>query len=598
MMTGSRLLLAAQKYVDERFNDPDLLEGFNAAGVATMNQVAMEASKENKKTKEADAGNSKLEKTGVPASCTTGEKDARHSTRGGNSNQSSSPRKGVLDRKRSIGFAAPDDNKSPSPKRRKTTVGPAYPNSPHPHSGVAFRIKDEPDEMKSTIGMSELPSIDRFPPGLSSGQIIQERIQQQLNEIIEQRKTARFADEVGEGSGNAVTITQTMPKSILKNQASRPSPTPHLDPTVLRTAAIVGTSSAKLSYILSKVVAHEADEKIIIFFDSNNHAWYISECLELLNIPHLIYVRGLKTEVQSAYIDSFNNNPQVRVLLMDLVFGAHGLNLNAASMVLFVNPVCRPDIEAQAVKRAHRIGQKRQVLVETLVLKGTVEEAMLERAERMTRGEHKQARLLEDDEGIKSIIQNATILPLPEGEKTGQSRMVSLDARHQIFDRPDKGRSKKIEGIDKDELDAKPKRKNAKIKSRTAKADKSFLPAASNQNQGRSMLVEDVPAGNEAKAAAAAEGETGESTRQSDTARTGYQRSLIGDTASIMRGEALAMSVVTIEGRAGGTQQAAHEWSIRENGRRSLTGNGAQHAWDDFLSGRHEEERPSIFGGS
>jgi SNF2 family DNA or RNA helicase len=69
---------------------------------------------------------------------------------------------------------------------------------------------------------------------------------------------------------------------------------------------------------------------------------------------------------------------------MDLTQAAHGLNVCSASRVYFVNPVWTPAIEAQALKRAHRIGQMRPVYCETLILKGTLEEEMVKRRNSMT----------------------------------------------------------------------------------------------------------------------------------------------------------------------------------------------------------------------
>ena len=52
---------------------------------------------------------------------------------------------------------------------------------------------------------------------------------------------------------------------------------------------------------------------------------------------------------------------------------AHGLNVTAASRVFFLNACWQKTVERQAIKRAHRIGQTKEVFVETLVLKDTIE---------------------------------------------------------------------------------------------------------------------------------------------------------------------------------------------------------------------------------
>jgi len=109
------------------------------------------------------------------------------------------------------------------------------------------------------------------------------------------------------------------------------------------------------------------------------------------------------------------------------------LNLPAASRIYFLNPCFRPHIEAQAIKRAHRIGQTHAVHVETLVLKGTVEEKMLERSKRMTRAEHLDANHLEDDGGIKQIIQEAVPLPIQEVEQSAYGQMAPLETPQQMW---------------------------------------------------------------------------------------------------------------------------------------------------------------------
>ncbi|KAF1978088.1 hypothetical protein BU23DRAFT_595896 [Bimuria novae-zelandiae CBS 107.79] len=199
---------------------------------------------------------------------------------------------------------------------------------------------------------------------------------------------------------------------------------------------IIGTSSAKLSYLLTKVVHHAPTSKILIFYDGDNTAFYLAQALELLYINHRIYARTLDNATRAAYVAAFSADPSIRVLLIDVACGALGLNLNAANIVLIVNPINRPGIEAQAIKRAHRIGQTaKEVLVETLVLEGTMEEAIFKAAKRMTRQQHVQAKELEDDAGIVDIIQNARVLPVGEGEGEGVQKFARLEVPQRVFGR-------------------------------------------------------------------------------------------------------------------------------------------------------------------
>jgi SNF2 family DNA or RNA helicase len=245
------------------------------------------------------------------------------------------------------------------------------------------------------------------------------------------------------------TPTPQKPKPAEKSAASRPKKrrltladeTAQL-PTdsPLSNTRIVGTTSAKLTYLMEMVTKHQATDKILIFYDGDNAAYYLAQCLEALYINHRIYARQLDNTKRSEYVTLFNEDPDVRVLLIDVACGALGLNLNAASIVLIVNPINRPSVEAQAIKRAHRIGQTKEVLVETLVLEGTIEEAIFKRAQKMSRHEHLEAKTLEDDAGITKIIQNAKILPIAEGEASGRAQFALLNAPQQVFGRP--GREK------------------------------------------------------------------------------------------------------------------------------------------------------------
>ena len=245
-----------------------------------------------------------------------------------------------------------------------------------------------------------------------------------------------------------------------------------LEPTSpLRRSRIVGTASSKLSYLLAKIMMHQAEEKILIFYDGDNAAWYLAQCLELMHIKHLIYAKALSNERRSEYIVAFDEDVSIRVLLMDIRCGALGLNVNKASRVFFINPCCRPSIEAQAIKRAHRIGQNKPVVVETLILSGTIEESIFERSKAMSRTDHIEAKNLEDDSKIANIIKKARPIPLSSSSSL-VTQMAPMEPQ-QIFGRPGRDDGK-IKGIDSPE--STPKKKRTKS---TKKADPNAAPVSS-----------------------------------------------------------------------------------------------------------------------
>ncbi|EHL02697.1 putative Uncharacterized ATP-dependent helicase C23E6.02 [Glarea lozoyensis 74030] len=199
-------------------------------------------------------------------------------------------------------------------------------------------------------------------------------------------------------------------------------------------AKLVSTGSAKLSYLMDRILAHsQTTEKVLIFYESNNVAYYIGEALELLGIKHLFFAKTLKIKQRADHIVEFNADPECKVLIMDVSQAAFGLDLSSASRVYFINPILNPQIEAQAVKRAHRIGQSKPVYVETLVLKGSIEELILTRRKDMSPEEHKKCKSILDDDIIFDWIRNGRFLELPSSDIPGSDQMARLDSPQPLF---------------------------------------------------------------------------------------------------------------------------------------------------------------------
>lgn len=80
-------------------------------------------------------------------------------------------------------------------------------------------------------------------------------------------------------------------------------------------------------------------------------------------------------------IDDFDKAPPGTVLVAQIQSGGTGLNIQSASVVVICEPQFKPSIENQAISRAYRMGQTRNVLVYRLLCEGTADEKIMDTLE-------------------------------------------------------------------------------------------------------------------------------------------------------------------------------------------------------------------------
>jgi len=73
-------------------------------------------------------------------------------------------------------------------------------------------------------------------------------------------------------------------------------------------------------------------------------------------------------------VHAFQTCPDPAVILVSLRAGGSGITLHAADYVFLLDPWWNPAVEAQAIDRVHRIGQKRVVFVYRMITVGTIEQ--------------------------------------------------------------------------------------------------------------------------------------------------------------------------------------------------------------------------------
>jgi superfamily II DNA or RNA helicase len=90
--------------------------------------------------------------------------------------------------------------------------------------------------------------------------------------------------------------------------------------------------------------------------------------------PGLVLHGGTPVRQRAELVRRFQEDERVPYMVLSLKAGGTGLNLTAANHVIHFDRWWNPAVENQATDRAFRLGQRRNVLVQKFVCKGTVEE--------------------------------------------------------------------------------------------------------------------------------------------------------------------------------------------------------------------------------
>jgi superfamily II DNA or RNA helicase len=139
----------------------------------------------------------------------------------------------------------------------------------------------------------------------------------------------------------------------------------------------VDEGSAKLD-LLSEQLGEVLDEghKVLVFSQFTSLLAILRRTLDRQGTVYEYLDGG--TRDRRRRVERFQTDPDCRLFLISLKAGGLGLNLTAADYVYILDPWWNPAVEAQAVDRAHRIGQSRPVFAYRLIARDTVEEKILQ----------------------------------------------------------------------------------------------------------------------------------------------------------------------------------------------------------------------------
>ncbi|KJZ77721.1 Putative DNA helicase INO80 [Hirsutella minnesotensis 3608] len=135
---------------------------------------------------------------------------------------------------------------------------------------------------------------------------------------------------------------------------------------------------AKLDELLTKL--KNEGHRVLLYFQMTRMIDMMEEYLTYRNYKYCRLDGSTKLEDRRDTVHDFQTRPEIFIFLLSTRAGGLGINLTSADTVIFYDSDWNPTIDSQAMDRAHRLGQTRQVTVYRLITRGTIEERIRKRA--------------------------------------------------------------------------------------------------------------------------------------------------------------------------------------------------------------------------
>ncbi len=153
-----------------------------------------------------------------------------------------------------------------------------------------------------------------------------------------------------------------------------------LDPSFVEDAHQGKAAAAKVDFLVDQLKELEAEgHGALVFSQFTGFLRIVEQAVTAAGL-RTAYLDG-STQDRQSVIRGFRDG-EATAFLISLKAGGFGLTLTEADYVFVLDPWWNPAAEAQAIDRAHRIGQRKPVTVYRLVSAGTIEEKVVALQER------------------------------------------------------------------------------------------------------------------------------------------------------------------------------------------------------------------------
>ncbi len=154
----------------------------------------------------------------------------------------------------------------------------------------------------------------------------------------------------------------------------------------------------------------KSGHKVLIFSSFVKYLQLFEDYFKQEGVAYSFLHGSLSAKQKKAQIDQFEEDQTNKTFLISIKAGGTGLNLTSADYVFILDPWWNPFVEKQAIARAHRIGQDKNVVAIKFVTKNTIEEKILRLQEKKTLLaediiKDEETKLTLSDEVLKSLVE-------------------------------------------------------------------------------------------------------------------------------------------------------------------------------------------------
>ncbi|PWN54420.1 hypothetical protein IE53DRAFT_116636 [Violaceomyces palustris] len=238
------------------------------------------------------------------------------------------------------------------------------------------------------------------------------------------------------------TLPGVPPVGLIQNSSFDQVPHNGMQVPQMNKLIVDSSKLARLDELLRELKA--GGHRVLIYFQMTKMIDLMEEYLIYRQYKYLRLDGASKISDRRDMVTDWQTKPELFIFLLSTRAGGLGINLTAADTVVFYDHDWNPSNDSQAMDRAHRLGQTKQVTVYRLITKGTIDERIVRLARNkkevqdivvgnkaysetgMARPQEIVSLLLDDDELAESMLRRKQA----EEAQTAQDKADSARAMH------------------------------------------------------------------------------------------------------------------------------------------------------------------------